>query len=99
MEKTTKTDQEPIASSAETEKSPATAAQLPMNGSSKMLFEVFEKSVDRLEPTDRESVLEHHGKLAKSFALLGEKISEILSSEEGRRLMQQELQNRERSKK
>lgn len=66
---------------------------------SKFLMDVFQRSAEKLEPGDRESVLAQHNKLVRSFALLSEKIGEILSSEEGRRLMQQELQDRERSKK
>lgn len=96
MEKDTKPEQAPP--SAATEARQDSEIELPVNGSSKVLFEVFEKSIDRLNPGDRESVLAQHNKLAKSFALLGEKIGEILSSEEGRRLMQQELQNRKGSK-
>lgn len=72
---------------------------IPDNDSFKFLLDVFEKSVEKLEPGDREAVLSHHNRLMKSMSLLSEKMSEILSSEEGRRLMQQELQNRERDKK
>lgn len=66
---------------------------------SKFLLDVFQRSAEKLEPGDRESVLTQHNKLVRSFTLLSEKIGEILNSEEGRRLMQQELQARERSKK
>lgn len=74
-------------------------SELPLNESSKFLFDIFERSVEKLGPVDRQPVLEHQAKLMKSFTLLSEKIGEILSSDEGRRLMQQELQTRERSKK
>lgn len=72
---------------------------LPTNESAKFLFDIFERSVEKLDPVERQSVLEHQAKLMKSFTLLSEKIGEILSSEEGRRIMQQELLSRERSKK
>lgn len=78
---------------------PISSASSSPDEASRFLMDAFQKSVEKLEAGDRESVLTQHNKLVRSFALLSEKIGEILSSEEGRRLMQQELQNRERSKK
>jgi len=72
---------------------------IPIDESSKFLMNAFEKSLEKLEPGDREAVMDHHSKLMKSMTILSEKMNEIFSSEEGRRLFQQELQNRGGSKK
>lgn len=83
------TDHDEPSSSASTDPS-----GLPVNESASFLFDVFEKSIEKLEPVDRQLVVEQQTKLMNGFRLLNEKISEILSTEEGKKLFDQEMRKR-----
>ena len=82
-----------IPSSPET--SPRVELDLPVDERSKPIFELFKSSVKRLSADDRTAVMDQFGKLQGAFALLSKSVDGILSTEEGRRLFEQELRRRQ----
>ena len=70
-------------------------SRLPVDERSKVIFELFESSIQRLSSTDRAAVLGQFEKLQGAFALLSKSVDGILSTEEGRRLFEQEVKRRQ----
>jgi hypothetical protein len=74
---------------------PDLESQLPVDERSRVIFELFESSIDRLKPIDRAVVMDQFEKLQGAFALLSKSVDGILSTEEGRRLFEQEVKRRQ----
>lgn len=66
-----------------------------MSNASDVLLKSFSASVEKLEPNDRAAVMEQFDKLKGAFELLGKSFDKLLSSEEGRRLFDQEVKKRQ----
>lgn len=64
--------------------------EIEANSDSRHLYETFRAGVLKLEEPDREQVLAQFAKLKEAFSTLGSAVNKILSSEEGRRLFEQE---------
>lgn len=73
----------------------AAKSKAPTDMSSDVLLRSFELSVEKLDSNDKRAVMEQFNKLKSAFDLLGKSVDKILSSEEGRRLFDQEVKKRQ----
>ena len=60
-----------------------------------VLHVAFKSGVQKLESGDRELVIDQFTKLRDAFSVFGKTVEKILSTEEGRRLFEQEAKRRQ----
>jgi len=73
---------------------PGKDGDLPVDDTSRPIFESFENSIDSIEGPDKAAVIDQFNKLQQAFVLLRNTVGKILSTEEGREIFEKEMRKR-----